>query len=59
MDAVKFVEGYSRMCDYYDHCSECPLRDEPCVMVGVSPEKAEEIVAIVEKWVEEHPEGKT
>ena len=58
MEAVKFVEGYSQMCSYPDRCNECPLRYEPCEMTDVTPDDAKAIVAIVEKWVEEHPEEK-
>ena len=59
MDAVKFVEGYDRMCCYYTCCYECPLNDKHCAMEDIAPGDAEKIVAIVEKWMEEHPEGTT
>ena len=58
MDAVRFIEDFSHICSHYD-CRECPLYNEPCDLVVTSLGKAEEIVAIVEKWVEEHPEAKT
>ena len=63
MDAVKFVEGYGQMCDYYSHCYACPLnplKNEPCALTNIgNSETVKTVVAIVEKWVEEHPEEMT
>ena len=54
MDALRFIEDFGRICSRYD-CQECPLYNEPCDLVGTSLKDAEEIVAIVKKWSEEHP----
>ena len=54
MDAVRFVEEYSYICSHHD-CQECPLYNKQCDLVGVSLKDAEEIVAIVGHWSEEHP----
>ena len=54
MDAVRFIEDFGHICSHYD-CQECPLYNEPCDLVGTSQEEAEEIVAIVEQWSNEHP----
>ena len=56
MDAVKYLKTLRRMCIY--ECSECELRKRFGVFDACdSWQKAnpEEAVAIVEKWVAEHP----
>lgn len=58
MDAVEFVNKMNRMCAKYPDCVGCPIetenQDEDCM----SKVPAEQMVAIVEKWTNEHP-GKT
>lgn len=63
MDAVLFLKTISRMCSSYDlQCNDCPIG-----IVGIESKKeyldcysfikfhTEEVVEIVEKWMEEHP----
>lgn len=53
MDAVEFIKERERMCNSYNGCAECPLRNEVCSRVfGVNADK---IVPIVEQWAKEHP----
>ena len=59
MDAVKFVEGYNRMCMSYDLCSDgCPLESQCSHFTNIdaSTEEITEFVALIEKWSNEHPE---
>ena len=56
---VKVAKEYSRMCNSYVCCNECPLnevRDKAVVCkywtLFVNPEKAEEVVM---KWAKENP----
>lgn len=53
MNAVSFINEYRRICAL-KRCMECPLKEMGCP-ITVQKEKAEEIVAIVEKWLAEHP----
>lgn len=58
MDAVKFVKEYLRMCSKFSCCEECPAFVTDFCTVNVeeqSPESAEEIAALVEKWSTAHP----
>ena len=58
MDAVKFVEGYNRMCMSYDLCSDgCPLESQCSHFTNIdaSPEEIKKFVAMIEKWSNEHP----
>ena len=58
MDAVKFLNEKERMCREYD-CFDCPIGTTTggCAAgAGCGMEKtAEEVVAVVEKWSNEHP----
>lgn len=57
MDAVKFVKEYLRMCAKASCCEECPAFMTDFCTVNVeeqSPESAEQIVALVEKWSKEN-----
>lgn len=61
MEALEFIKQKDRMCDYY--CGEvcthddsgeiCPARSIDC---GITTDKPERLVSIVEKWAKEHPE---
>lgn len=58
MDAVKYIKEFNRMCRSYDYCSEgCPLESGCCILINpnADSESIEALVAIVEKWSEEHP----
>lgn len=56
MDGVKFLIEVVRMCRQYPDCRECPLRLKKCHLGGrKTDEECREMVAIVEKWSEEHP----
>ena len=57
MDAVKFIKEYSRLCNTYKNCTKCPFRKNSCSTdcewtLGFE----EEIVAIVERWSQTHPQ---
>lgn len=60
MEAVEFMKQKNRMCDYYvdgckrdGFCEICPAHDIDC---EITTDKPEQLVAIVEQWVKEHPE---
>lgn len=56
MDAVKFLIEVGRMCRQYPDCHECQLYLKKCHIGGrKTDEECREMVAIVEKWREEHP----
>lgn len=58
MTALEFLREWHRMCQKYPFCSDCPMEDSssrscmPCKWVFNDIEK---VVAIVQKWSEEHP----
>lgn len=53
MDAVEFIKAWERMCNSYNGCYECPLKDETCSLAfgGINANK---IVPIVKQWAKEH-----
>lgn len=60
MDAVEFLKMKKRMCEsYVGSCRGCPIRDakhEKCMSCEkYMREYPVETVAIVEKWLAEHP----
>ena len=54
MDAIKFLEEYKRMCDSFEHCSDCSLLTEDCDNFK-NPEFVEKAVVVVEEWSAAHP----
>lgn len=57
MDAVEFLNEYSRLCDYYtpNDCQKCPLFEtKNCSIVEGEPD-FELIVSLTEQWSNEHP----
>ncbi len=59
MDAVKFLEEYSRMCNKYGDCVGCPMEGESlcqCNDRKILHEESTRMVKIVENWSEENPE---
>ena len=64
MDAVEFIKTYSRMCHYFDNlngddanpCTGCPLENigNGCNMLDIA-DRADEAVAVTERWAKEHP----
>lgn len=62
MEAVEFMRKRKRMCEYYgdDTCvcedsrGACPALDIDCSFATDTPEQ---LVAVVEQWAKEHPEG--
>lgn len=54
MDAVEFIKAWERMCNSYNGCHECPLKDETCSLAfgGINPDI---IVPIVEHWAQKQP----
>lgn len=57
MDAVKFLEEDSRMCNTYNDCIGCPIHDKPfCHPHDMTTnDERKELVDAVEKWSYEHP----
>ena len=60
MDTVLFLKTISRMCSSYDsQCSDCPIgiesKKEYLDCYSFIKFHIEEVVEIVEKWMEEHP----
>ena len=57
MDAVKFLEEDSRMCNTYNDCIGCPIHDKPfCHPHDMTTnDERKELVDAVEKWSKEHP----
>lgn len=57
MDAVKFLEEDSRMCNTYNDCIGCPIHDKPfCHPHDMTTnDERKGLVNAVEKWSEEHP----
>jgi hypothetical protein len=59
MDAVKFLEVYSRICSKHGGCVNCPLEGEPfcqCTGEKLSHEELERVVEVAENWNKENPE---
>ena len=56
MDAVKFLEEYSRMCNAYNDCVGCPMHDKPFCHPHdiITNDERKELVNAVEKWSCEH-----
>lgn len=56
MDAVKFLEEDSRMCNTYNDCIGCPIHDKPfCHPHDMTTnDERKELVDAVEKWSCEH-----
>ena len=59
MEVLEFMKQKNRMCDYYvdgctrnGFCEICPAHDIDC---EITADKLEQLVAIVEQWVKEHP----
>lgn len=57
MDAVKFLEEDSRMCNTYNDCVGCPIHDKPfCHPHDMTTnDERKELVDAVERWSYEHP----
>lgn len=55
MDALEFLRERKRICGLHNDCNECPFGAK-CGGINIMPdEDLERIVAIAEKWSEEHP----
>ena len=62
MEILEFLRQRERMCDYYgDATCVCDGSRGSCPALGIdcsfTTEKPEQLVAVVEKWAKEHPEG--
>lgn len=57
MDAVKFLEEDSRMCNTYKDCIGCPIHNKPfCHPHDMTTnDERKELVDAVERWSYEHP----
>lgn len=56
MDAVKFIEERTRMCESFgDRCTGCPASNGGCAVGQESTLDAMAQVALVEKWSAAHP----
>ena len=59
MDALKFLEEFDRMCDYYKDkiCRGCPREGSPdCGVDKMNEEERAKLISDVEKWSKEHPQ---
>lgn len=53
MDAVEFLNEGTRMCNSYEACDGCPMREtDDCCMVSMN---LKQMIRIVEQWAKEHP----
>lgn len=61
MDAVKFLKEAMRMCGSYTNCTNCVLKRKSaamrchCFTTSIETEVPDKLVAIIEKWSDEHP----
>ena len=58
MEAIEFLKEYRRMCNSYQHCGGCPLKEAGCLASGMrlkSDSKFLTIISTVEQWSKEHP----
>lgn len=56
MDAVKFIEERTRMCESFgDRCTGCPASNGGCAVSQESTLDATAQIAIVEEWSAAHP----
>ena len=54
MEAIKLINEYNRMCNFYgDECEKCPFISPQCD--GFLIQAPERAVPIIEKWSKEHP----
>ena len=58
MDALEFAKQIKRMCDSFENCGDCDLRDLPCRLwhKKYQFEDGKAMVRAVEKWARLHPE---
>lgn len=56
MDAIMFLKEKRRMCDSYGLCTTCPLYSWDKYCSAEMTNEPEEVIAIVEKWSNEHPQ---
>lgn len=63
MTALEFLKEWKRMCAFYRgkelHCGDCPIdKKRGCWYCGkwiLEDAPAEEAIALIQKWSEEHP----
>ena len=56
MDALEFLKECKRMCNCYDECYDCPLKNTVCTGIGtVLDEDFKRAIDTVEQWSKEHP----
>ena len=58
MDALKFLQEFDRMCNYYEDklCKGCPRAGEPsCDVTELDKEGRKKLISDVEQWSKEHP----
>ena len=60
MDALTFLNEYSRMCNSYVsewNCHGCPRATEAtCEITDLGPEGIKKLINDVEQWSKEHPQ---
>ena len=59
MDALKFLQEFDRMCNYYEDklCKGCPREGAPfCDVAELDKEGREKLISDVEQWSKEHPQ---
>lgn len=56
MDAITFIKEFNRMCEETKYCDRCGFHGH-CLLNTEKKEvvSAEETLAVVERWSEEHP----
>ena len=52
---AEFIREWNRMCREHDRCGECPFWGVVCTEEAAVTEVPEDVIAIVQKWSDEHP----
>lgn len=56
MDALEFLKERKRMCNCYDECYDCPLKNTVCTDIETAlDEDFKRAIDTVEQWSKEHP----
>jgi hypothetical protein len=55
MDAITYLKTYQKMCDSHTNCENCGMSHAETHCEDWAHEHPEQAVAIVEKWLSEHP----
>ena len=55
MDAVRFINERTRLCNTYKECTDCPAYLGRCIFQKIMFGDTKQQIEVVEKWVVEHP----